>query len=299
MKRETVKFIKLDGAVVAKARFEEKLKPAVAQFNTKVGRKPGLAVILIGNDPASGLYVKNKIRACDEAGLASFQHTLPESATQDEVASLIQKLNVDPLVDGILLQLPVPKHIKSEVLTELIDPAKDADGLTMANLGLLFAGRTRVAPCTPFGVLKILEHYKIPLAGKTAVVVGRSNLVGKPMAQLLLNANCTVTMCHSKTEELENYTSEADIVVVAAGKPRFLGVGDFSPKTVVIDVGIHRPETGDYAGKIVGDVRYEELDDEVMAATPVPGGVGPMTIQMLLENTVMLALRRAQLRPGQ
>lgn len=280
--------IVLSGKDVASARQIE-LRQRIADFVKKFSRKPGLAVLIVGSDPASQVYVKNKVKKANELGLESIHIELPESISQTELMSHVAKLNQDPKVDGVLVQLPLPKHIKSEVVLEAIDPKKDPDGLTSGNLGLLMSGRKRVAPCTPWGIMKILEHYKIPVAGRKAVVVGRSNIVGKPMAQLLLDADATVTICHSRTKDLSEQTRAAEIVVVAAGKERLLGKNDFAKGAVVIDVGMHRPTTGPKAGKLCGDVRYEELEGHVSAATPVPGGVGPMTIQMLMENTVTLA----------
>lgn len=280
--------IRLEGPVVAKAR-QIQLRERIAAFNAKFGRAPGLAVVIVGEDPASQVYVRNKVKTCGQLGIQSFHYELPATITEDELRAKVVELNQDPSVDGILVQLPLPKHINSEVVLNTIKPEKDPDGLTFGNLGMLFAGRKRVAPCTPWGVMAILEHYKIPVAGTRSVVIGRSNIVGKPMAHLLMEANSTVTICHSKTKGLFSHTREADLVVVAAGQARFIGRDAFKPGSVVIDVGMHRPNSGPFAGKLCGDVRFEELDGLVQAATPVPGGVGPMTIQMLMENTVRLA----------
>jgi methylenetetrahydrofolate dehydrogenase (NADP+)/methenyltetrahydrofolate cyclohydrolase len=274
--------LRLDGKVVADAR-RAVLKEKIAHFTKTRGRKPGLAVVIVGEDPASQVYVRSKVKTTTEVGMHSVHVELPKETTQDELLKHIAKLNGDASVDGILVQLPLPKHIDTNAVIDAIKPEKDPDGLTTGNLGLLLSGRLRVAPCTPFGVMKILEHYKIDPAGKRVTVVGRSNIVGKPMAQLMLDADATVTIAHSKTKDLRRHTKDADIVVVAAGKPQFLGKDDFNKDAVVIDVGIHRtPEK-----RVMGDVRYLELD--VQAATPVPGGVGPMTIQMLMENTLTLA----------
>jgi methylenetetrahydrofolate dehydrogenase (NADP+)/methenyltetrahydrofolate cyclohydrolase len=284
----------LDGKEVASVRRLE-LAKRVASLKSKTGRAPGLAVVLVGENPASQIYVKNKIKACAEAGIESFHVELSGSISQNDLHREIDKLNLRGDVDGILVQLPLPKGLNETLATERILPTKDPDGLTSGNLGLLFAGRTRVAPCTPYGVMKILEHFKIKVAGQNAVVIGRSNIVGKPMAQLLLEADATVTIAHSKTIDLKSLSSAADIVVVAAGRPRFLGREFFREGSVVVDVGIHRvAETENLLinGKratICGDVRFEELIGHVSAVTPVPGGVGPMTIQMLLENTLKLA----------
>lgn len=278
----------LDGKLVAKVR-RSQLAQRCEAFKEKSGRSPGLAVILVGDDPASQVYVRNKIAACGEVGIKSTERRLSVSATAADIAREISALNEDNGVDGILLQLPLPKGLDAESLTEMIRADKDPDGLTMDNLGRLFVGRPRAISCTPFGVMKILEHYQIPLEGQHAVVVGRSQIVGKPMAQLLLQANCTVTTCHSKSRDLEAITRLGDIVVVAAGKPEFLGKNAFKKDAVVIDVGIHRVAKADGSTKLVGDVRAQELDGWVKALTPVPGGVGPMTITMLLENTLNLA----------
>lgn len=280
--------IRLSGTDVAKHRQAE-LRAKIDAFHARTGRKPGLAVVIVGHDPASQVYVKNKVKTTLALGMESFHFELPANTSEADVIALVEKLNNDSKVDGILVQLPLPKGIDAESVIAKIRPEKDPDGLTVGNLGLLFAGKKRVAPCTPWGVMAILSHYGIEVAGKHAVVVGRSNIVGKPMAQLLLDANATVTICHSRTKDLESETCRADIVVVAAGRPRFLGKQAFRAGAVVVDVGIHRPSEGDFAGKLCGDVRYEELEGHVHAATPVPGGVGPMTIQMLMENTVRLA----------
>lgn len=286
--------IRLDGKTVASTR-HALLKERIAGFVKAQGRKPCLAVVIVGEDPASRVYVKNKVKTTIELGMESVHLELSGHATQDEVLQTVRKLNGDDNVDGILVQLPLPAHLDANAIVEAISPEKDPDGLTTANLGLLFAGRKRVAPCTPWGVMSILAHHNIAVAGKRVVVIGRSNIVGKPMAQLLTDANATVTLCHAKTQDLYHHTRDAEIVVVAAGKPRFIGKDAFAKDAVVVDVGIHRPQTGDFAGKLCGDVRYDELDGHVAAATPVPGGVGPMTIQMLMENTVTLAEKRLTL----
>lgn len=280
--------LRLSGTDVAKHR-QAALRDRIAAFSARHQRKPGLAVVIVGGDPASQVYVRNKVKTTVALGMESFHFEVPESVTEAQLLRQIDGLNSDPAVDGILVQLPLPKHLRADVILEAIRPEKDPDGLTVGNLGLLFAGRKRVAPCTPWGVMAILEHYKTPLAGRHAVVVGRSNIVGKPMAQLLLEANATVTICHSRTSDLGSFTRTADIVVAAAGQPRFMGREHFRAGATVVDVGIHRPESGEFAGKLCGDVRFEELEGWASAATPVPGGVGPMTIQMLMENTVHLA----------
>lgn len=278
----------LDGKLVAERR-REQIKTRVTAFKAKAQRAPGLAVILVGDDPASHVYVANKIKACGEAGIESYESRLPAHATMAHLHAAIDQLNNDPKVDGILMQLPLPKHLNSEEALGWIDPKKDADCLTTLNLGLLWSGKPRTIPCTPWGVMVILEHYGIQVAGKNAVVIGRSNIVGKPMAHLLSQANATVTICHSKTKNLREHLLRADIVVAAAGQPEFLGAGDFAKDSVVIDVGIHRKPSEGGKSKLCGDVRLKELEGVIAAGTPVPGGVGPMTITMLLENTLRLA----------
>lgn len=284
--------IRLSGPEVAKAR-EPELRRRIQSFQARAGRKPGLAVVIVGHDPASQVYVRNKVKTTLALGMESFHFELPATISEKDLIAKIDELNRDPKVDGILVQLPLPKGLRSDTVLAAIRPEKDPDGLTIGNLGLLFAGRKRIAPCTPWGVMAILAHHKIDVAGMDAVVVGRSNIVGKPMAQLLLEANATVTMCHSRTRNLAEHCKKADLVVVAAGQPRFLGREAFREGAIVIDVGMHRPTEGDFAGKLCGDVRFEELNGLVKAATPVPGGVGPMTIQMLMENTVELAHQNA------
>jgi methylenetetrahydrofolate dehydrogenase (NADP+)/methenyltetrahydrofolate cyclohydrolase len=280
--------ILLDGKAVAVAR-REALKPRVENFKQKTGRAPHLSVILVGDDPASQVYVRSKEKACHKTGIDSKVHLLPANITQDVLNQWIEKLNLDPRVDGILVQLPLPKHLSVEPVLRSIMPEKDADGLTYVNAGYLVAGKAAVKPCTPAGIMHILEYYRIKVEGMNAVVVGRSQIVGKPMTLLLNEANATVTMCHSKTKDLRAHTSRADLVVVAAGQKRMLGKEDFKTGAVVIDVGMH----GTGGGELCGDVRFDELTDVVSAITPVPGGVGPMTITTLLENTVLLAETRA------
>lgn len=280
----------LDGKTVAEAR-RSKIKSEVKAFKEKFRRSPGLAVILVGEDPASQVYVGNKVKACKEVGIESYEHRIPHDTSAPRLKSLIAQLNADAKVDGILLQLPLPKHLNSDEAIEWIAPEKDADCLTATNLGKLWSGHALTTPCTPWGVMVILEHFDIEVAGKRAVVVGRSNIVGKPMAHLLVQADATVTICHSRTKNLQEHTKAADIVVVAAGKPEMLGKGDFKEGAVVVDVGIHRKPPGpDGKSKLCGDVRLKELDGVIKAGTPVPGGVGPMTITMLMENTLRLAL---------
>lgn len=278
----------LDGKAVSLAR-REALKPRVQKFTEKVGRAPHLAVVLVGDVVASQVYVRNKVKACEDVGMRSTRIDRPASTTQTELNEILDQLNADDAVDGILVQLPLPAGLDEDEINRRLVAEKDSDGFTFQTLGHLWAGQKLVAPCTPQGVMSILEHYKIPVEGKNAVVVGRSMIVGKPMAHLLLEANATVTICHSRTRDLRSFTSQGDIVVVAAGKRHLLGREDFKSGAVVIDVGMH----GSGEGKgLAGDVRFSELEGWVSAATPVPGGVGPMTITTLLENTVWLAERR-------
>lgn len=274
----------LDGKKVAEYR-RAMVGEKVEKMRRTQDRVPGLAVVLVGEDPASQVYVANKAKACEAVGIKSWIHRLPAQASAAEVKKVIDTLNTDPQVHGLLVQLPLPKHLDTDEVLSWVNPAKDVDGLSVENMGLMWADRPRAIPCTPNGVMAILDYYQIPVTGKHAVVVGRSQIVGKPMALLLQKANATVTICHSKTPDVSYFTKQADIVVVAAGKERFLGREDFKKDAVVIDVGMHRPKNG----KLCGDVRFEELVGWVKAATPVPGGVGPMTITMLLENTLKLA----------
>lgn len=280
--------ILLDGKAVAAVR-REALKSRVELFKKATGRSPHLSVILVGTDPASQVYVRNKEKSCHKTGIDSKVHNLPTETTQEHLNQWIERLNADPQVDGILVQLPLPKHLSVEPILKNILPQKDADGLTYMSAGFLMAGKAVVKPCTPAGIMHILEHYKINVQGMNAVVVGRSQIVGKPMMLLLNDANATVTLCHSKTRDLRSHTSQADLVVVAAGQKHLLGKEDFKKGSIIIDVGMH----GTGGGSLCGDVRFEELTDVAAAITPVPGGVGPMTITTLLENTVLLAELRA------
>lgn len=281
----------LNGKEVAKE-VRSALIPRIDAFVANTGRPPHLSVVIVGDDGASHIYVRNKKIACESVGISSTIHALPVQTTQEELNLKISQLNQDDDVDGILVQFPLPAHLNADEVLRLVAPEKDADGLTYASLGYFFAGKPFVKPCTPDGVMTILKHYGISVEGKSAVVIGRSNIVGKPMAQLLMEADATVTVCHSRTRNLSEITREADLVVVAAGKPRFLGKEAFKQGAVVIDVGIHRQPD---SKKLCGDVRLEELIDWVQAASPVPGGVGPMTIATLLQNTCLLAEKRAGL----
>jgi methylenetetrahydrofolate dehydrogenase (NADP+)/methenyltetrahydrofolate cyclohydrolase len=248
------------------------------------GVAPGLATVLIGEDPASEVYVRNKRRLSVEAGMRDLHRHLPGDVDQESTAALIDELAADPAVSGILLQLPTPKHLDSDALIARIPAAKDVDGLTTANAGLLAQGRPGLRPCTPAGVMSLLDEYDVPLSGAEAVVVGRSVLVGKPMAQLLLARHATVTVCHSRTKDLAEVCRRADVLVVAAGIPGLIGGDAIKPGATVIDVGIHRGENG-----LRGDVEFDAVAEVAGALTPVPGGVGPMTIAMLLANTLTAA----------
>jgi methylenetetrahydrofolate dehydrogenase (NADP+)/methenyltetrahydrofolate cyclohydrolase len=249
------------------------------------GVQPGLAVIIAGDDPASKVYVRNKTHACEEVGMRSQRIDYPASVTQEELISRVRKLNADPAVHGILVQLPLPKHVDSAHVLESIAPAKDVDGFHEANLGALMAGRPGVVPCTPLGCLRLIEHAGVRIAGQHAVVVGRSNIVGKPVAQLLLQKDATVTICHSKSTDLGAICRSADILVAAVGRPKLVTGSMVKPGACVIDVGINRlPD-----GKLAGDVDYETAKEVAGWITPVPGGVGPMTIAMLLENCLKAA----------
>lgn len=281
----------LDGKAVSES-VRHSLVTRIERFFKNMERAPHLTVVVVGDDKASHVYVRNKKISCEKIGMESTIHALPITATQQQLNQLIEKLNADDLVDAILVQFPLPAHLSADEVLSKLSPEKDADGLTYGSLGYFYAGKTVIAPCTPAGVMTILKHYDISVGGMKAVVVGRSNIVGKPMANLLTDSNATVTLCHSRTKNLSLLTKEADLVVVAAGKPLMLGREDFKEGAIVIDVGIHGSGQG---GKLCGDVRYEELDGWAQAATPVPGGVGPMTITTLLQNTCLLAEKRAGL----
>ena len=272
----------IDGKLVARET-RAQIANEVAELKAKgLKREIGLAVIFVGNNPASEVYVRNKIKACEEVGIKSYLCKLPEESTFEDVANTIKQLNENPDVSGMILQLPIPKHLDENKLIDLIAPEKDVDGCTAAQKGLLWTGRDSLIACTPNGVLNLLDFYSIPLEGKNAVVVGRSNLVGKPMAQLLLDRNCTVTLCHSRTKNLKDITSQADIVVVAIGKAKFLKADMVREGAVVIDVGMDRDENG----RLCGDVDFESVSPKCSYITPVPGGVGPMTVTMLIANTL-------------
>ena len=281
---------RLDGRQLA-ALLEQRLQTVVAERLAQAGRPPGLAVLRVGDDPASGVYVANKAKACSRIGITNLGAHLPADTPAAEVLSTIQRLNADDAVDGILLQLPLPTGLDEGPLLAAIDPQKDADGLHTLNLGRLLKGEPGPRSCTPAGVMALLAAAGIDLAGKRAVVVGRSILVGQPMALMLQAANATVSIAHSRTADLAELTRQADVLVVAAGRPRMIGAEHVKPGAVVVDVGIHRLEPDPAAGpeakaRLCGDVRFEEVEPIASAITPVPGGVGPMTVTLLLVNTV-------------
>lgn len=276
----------LDGKELSK-KIKENLKIEVDKLKEQ-GINPKLAVIMVGDNSASAVYVKNKSNACKKVGIDFEEFLLPEETTEDELIELIEKLNVDNTVDGILLQSPVPNHININRAFETISPKKDVDGFNAVNVGNLTIGRDCFVSCTPYGVMRMLEEYNIDVAGKTAVVIGRSNIVGKPMLQCLLSKDATVTICHSKTKSLEEVVSKADIVIAAIGKPNFVTGNMIKEGAVVIDVGINRLEDG----KLCGDVNFEEASQKASYITPVPGGVGPMTVAMLVENVVKAAKQK-------
>lgn len=273
----------IDGKVVAKA-VKEEVRSRVEALKAR-GIRPGLATVLVGDDPASHVYVRNKQRTCEELGMHSVGHNLPATTSQADVLALIDRLNRDPAIHGILVQLPLPKPLRSEPILSAVSPDKDVDGLHPVNVGKLMMGEPRFVPCTPGGVMAMLDYYKLPIEGKTAVVVGRSNLVGKPAAMLLLHRHATVTICHSKTPDLAAVCRRADILVAAMGKARFIRGEMVKEGAVVIDVGINRQPDG----KLVGDVDFEAVAARASWITPVPGGVGPMTIAMLMQNTMLAA----------
>jgi methylenetetrahydrofolate dehydrogenase (NADP+) / methenyltetrahydrofolate cyclohydrolase len=249
---------------------------------TALGHKPGLAVVLVGEDPASQVYVRNKVSACEKAGFKSVMHRMPENTSQDALVGLVEQLNDDPTIHGILVQLPLPKHLDSHLVIESISAEKDVDGFHISNAGLLMTGKPLFRPCTPYGVMKMLELTGIELRGAEAVVIGASNIVGKPQAMLLLQQGATVTLCNSKTKDLKSHCQRADVLVVAVGRPNMITGDMIKPGAVVIDVGINRlPD-----GKLCGDVDFDSAKEVAGWITPVPGGVGPMTITMLLQNTI-------------
>ncbi|MCM1984265.1 bifunctional methylenetetrahydrofolate dehydrogenase/methenyltetrahydrofolate cyclohydrolase FolD [Lyngbya confervoides] len=275
----------LDGKALA-AKLQQQLATTIQQLQPQIGRPPGLAVLMVGDNPASAAYVRNKERACEKIGIASFGHHFPADVSQETVHQTILELNHNPKVDGILVQLPLPDHLDANALLYAIAPDKDADGLHPMNLGSLVRGEAGLRSCTPAGCMEILKAYEIPIQGKKAVVLGRSILVGKPIALMLLEANATVTIAHSKTEQLAELTRTADILVAAIGRPNFVTAEMVKPGATVIDVGINRIEMPNGKARLVGDVETEAVGAIASHLTPVPGGVGPMTVTMLLSNTV-------------
>ncbi len=282
--------IRIDGKAFA-ARLREQVGERAAQFSDATGRKAGLAVVLVGEDPASQVYVRSKGKATVAANMASFEHRLSADTSQQELEALVDQLNADPAVDGILVQLPLPDHLDEQAVVDRINPAKDVDGLTPVSTGRLALGLNGLVPCTPLGSLMLLKDQLGDLSGLDAVVIGRSILVGKPMAQLLLDANATVTIAHSRTRDLAEVVKRADIVVAAVGRAEMVKAEWLKEGATVIDVGINRlpPEPGADKGRLVGDVAYDEASEVAGAITPVPGGVGPMTIAVLLRNTLVAA----------
>ena len=280
----------LDGNALAqklRAGFRQEADQLAAQ-----GIRPGLAVILVGEDPASQVYVRNKVNACAQAGFHSEKHSYPADVEAATVFAKIAELNADPAIHGILVQLPLPKHFDAEAILEAIAPEKDVDGFRAENVGALMQGKPCFIPCTPYGAMKFFEDAGITLRGKEAVIVGRSNIVGKPMAMLLMHAGATVTICHSQTQDLKAHCRRADILVAAIGKPKMITGDMVKPGAVIIDVGINRLQDGPDAGKLCGDVDFDSAKEVASYITPVPGGVGPMTITMLLANTLESAQRK-------
>jgi len=289
--------IVLDGKEIAAA-VRREVAADVERFKSKHGRAPGLHVILAGEDPASSVYVRNKEKAAKEVGMDGHVHRLPANVAEAELVAIIERLNADPNVDGILVQLPLPKGIREQVVLDLVDPKKDVDGFHPINAGLLASGRPGLVPCTPLGCMRMIDEASkrltggFDLNGARAVVVGRSNIVGKPVAQLLLARHATVTIAHSRTKDLPAVCREADVLVVAVGRAQIIDDRHVKEGAVVIDVGINRVDAGDGKTRLVGDVHYEKAATRASAMTPVPGGVGPMTIAYLLQNTVQAAEAR-------
>lgn len=279
--------IRMDGKMVS-AKVRGSILDEVNRLKER-GVRPGLAVIIVGEDPASQVYVRNKERACEECGFYSEKYALPEETTQEQLLSLIDELNRNPRIDGILCQLPVPKHISEQAVIDAIDPSKDVDAFHPVNVGKIMVGNFDFLPCTPAGVMQLLDEYNIDPKGKNCVVIGRSNIVGKPMAMLLLHRHGTVTICHSRTQNLKEVCAQADILVAAVGKVDFVTADMVKEGATVIDVGMNRKN-----GKLCGDVCFDEVNEKAAYLTPVPGGVGPMTITMLMKNT----LKAAKLHAG-
>jgi len=287
---------RIDGKAFA-AGLRERVGASAAEFATAAGRKPGLAVVLVGDDPASQVYVGSKGKATIAANMNSYEHRLPDDTSSADLLAVVESLNADEAVDGILVQLPLPDHLDEQAIIAAISPDKDVDGFHVINAGRLSVGQAGFVPCTPLGCMMLLTDRLGDLSGLEAVVIGRSNIVGKPMAQLLVDANATVTIAHSRTGNLAEVVKRADIVVAAVGRPQMIGKDWLKDGATVIDVGINRlpPEPGKEKGKLVGDVAYDEAAEVAGAITPVPGGVGPMTIAVLLRNTLVAAYRNAGL----
>ena len=281
----------IDGKAFA-ARLRARVGEAVSAITTAHGVVPGLAVVLIGENPASQVYVRNKARQTREAGMQSFEHRLPDSASEDELLALVRRLNADAAVHGILVQLPLPAQIREAAVIDAIDPAKDVDGFHVSNAGLLATGRDALVPCTPLGCLMLLEDRLGDLSGLRALVLGRSNIVGKPMAQLLIRSSCTVTVAHSRTRDLPGECRRAEILIAAVGRPRMVQGEWVGDGATVIDVGINRVDAGNGKSRLVGDVDFDAAIGHAAGITPVPGGVGPMTIACLLHNTVLATCRQ-------
>ena len=285
----------IDGKAFAEGLIK-RVGAAVSELNNRYNFKPGLAVVLVGENPASEVYVKNKVLQTEKSGMVSIEHRLPEATSEKELLALVKSLNEDDKIDGILVQLPLPKHINENAVINSISPSKDVDGFSIPNVGLLSTSGEGLIPCTPLGCLLLLQDHLGDLTGKNAVIIGRSNIVGKPMAQLLIKSNCTVTIAHSKTKDLEGECKKADILVAAVGRPHFVKKEWVKNSAVVIDVGINRlPPDGDKKGRLVGDVDFENVSEIASAITPVPGGVGPMTIACLLRNTVTASCKRRKI----
>lgn len=279
----------IDGKAIAET-VRAEVAARVAEFRARHGRVPGLHVVLVGDDPASAVYVRNKEKAANQAGMIGRVHRFPEATSSEQLLAVVRQLNADDAVDGILVQLPLPKHVSSDAVLEAIDPDKDVDGLHARNVGQLWLGKGSLVACTPRGCMRLLRSAEIQVAGANALVVGRSNIVGKPMAALLLAEHATVTIAHSRTRDLAARCREADILVVAAGQPKMVRGDWIKPGATVLDVGMHKGPDG----KLCGDVDFASARDVAGAITPVPGGVGPMTIAMLLDNTLIAATARAR-----
>jgi methylenetetrahydrofolate dehydrogenase (NADP+)/methenyltetrahydrofolate cyclohydrolase len=276
----------MDGKALAE-KIQTELKQRIQALQPQIGRPPGLAVLMVGDNPASAAYVRNKERDCAKVGISSFGSHFPTNTTQSELEKVIQAMNQDERVDGILVQLPLPEHLDSVAVLHQIDPDKDADGLHPLNLGRLVRGETGLRSCTPAGVMRLLQEYQIPLKGKQAVVVGRSILVGKPLALMLLEADATVTIAHSRSQNLANITKSADILIAAVGRPAIVTAEMVKPGAVVVDVGINSIEDANGKSRLVGDVDFASVQQVAAFLTPVPGGIGPMTRAMLLQNTIL------------